>query len=98
MKVYHVELEQDEGWYIGRVLERPGVTTQGRSLDELVYMVRDAIDLMWGERQVQLELIAAPNIKGSERLHRPTMRKNPLRPVKRTKSSSQSRAAGLPIS
>lgn len=70
VKVYHVELTQDDDWYIGRVLERPGVTTQGRSLDELVYMVRDAINLMWGERNVQLELIASPKIRGRGRTRR----------------------------
>lgn len=67
MKVYHVKLQQDDGWYIGRVLERDGVTTQGRNLDELVFMIRDAIDLMWGERNVQLELIASPEIRGRGR-------------------------------
>ena len=56
MKLYHVLVEQDEGWFIGRVLERDGITTQGRTLDELIYMVRDAIELMWNERRVQLEL------------------------------------------
>jgi predicted RNase H-like HicB family nuclease len=55
--VYHVKVEFDDGWYIGRVLERPGITTQGRTLDELVAMVRDAIDRMWGEKKVSLELI-----------------------------------------
>ena len=67
LKVYHIEVTQDDGWYIGRVLERPGITTQGRSLDELVYMVRDAIKLMWGERNVQLELIASPKVRGRSR-------------------------------
>ena len=57
MKVYHVQVEQEDKWFIGRVLEREGITTQGRSLDELVYMVRDAIQLMWNERVVQLELL-----------------------------------------
>lgn len=57
MKVYHVQVEQEDAWFIGRVLEREGVTTQGRSLDELVYMVRDAIGLMWNEKNVQLELV-----------------------------------------
>ena len=57
MKLYHVLIEQDGRWYIGRVLERDGITTQGRSLDELVYMVRDAIALMWDEKDVQLELV-----------------------------------------
>lgn len=57
MKIYHVSVEQEDDWFIGRVLERDGVTTQGRSLDELVYMLRDAIELMWDERNVQLELL-----------------------------------------
>ena len=57
MKIYHVQVKQEDGWFVGRVLEREGVTTQGRSLDELVFMVRDAIELMWSEKDVQLELI-----------------------------------------
>lgn len=57
MKLYHVLIEQDDDWFIGRVLEREGVTTQGRSLDELVFMLRDAIALMWREKHVQLELL-----------------------------------------
>ena len=57
MTIYHVSVEQEDDWLIGRVLERPGVTTQGRSLDELVFMLRDAIALMWDERDVQLELL-----------------------------------------
>jgi predicted RNase H-like HicB family nuclease len=57
MKLYHVQIEQEDDWFIGRVLEREGVTTQGRSLDELVFMLRDAIFLMWREKDVQLELL-----------------------------------------
>ncbi|HVX83494.1 MAG TPA: type II toxin-antitoxin system HicB family antitoxin [Phycisphaerae bacterium] len=56
MKLYHVLVEQEDQWFIGRVLEREGVTTQGRTLDELLFMVRDAIELMWGEKDVELEL------------------------------------------
>ncbi len=57
MSHYHVLVEQEDGWYVGRVLERAGVTTQGRTLDELVLMVRDAIEAMWDERAVRLELV-----------------------------------------
>jgi len=60
MKLYHVSVLREDGWYIGRVLERPGVTTQGRTLDELVDMLRDAIELMWSEPEVHLELILSP--------------------------------------
>lgn len=57
MKLYHVAVHREDKWYVGRVLGRAGVTTQGRSLDELVEMLRDAIQLMWSEVEVQLELI-----------------------------------------
>ncbi|MFA7238297.1 MAG: type II toxin-antitoxin system HicB family antitoxin [Phycisphaeraceae bacterium] len=63
MKLYHVAVEQEDDWFVGRVLERPGITTQGQSLDELVYMVQDAIREMWDERQVQLELILPAEMK-----------------------------------
>ena len=53
IKLYHVRVEKDDGWFVGQVLERPGITTHGRSLDELVFMVRDAIKLMWDETDVQ---------------------------------------------
>jgi predicted RNase H-like HicB family nuclease len=57
MKLYHVTVEKEGRWFVGRVLERNGITTQGRSLDELVFMVRDAIYLMWGDATVELELL-----------------------------------------
>ncbi|MEW6251662.1 MAG: hypothetical protein AB1716_13540 [Planctomycetota bacterium] len=57
MRSYHVAVAREGRWYVGRVLERPGVTTQGRTLDELVIMVRDAIETLWSERSVQLELL-----------------------------------------
>jgi predicted RNase H-like HicB family nuclease len=63
MKLYHVAVEQENNWFIGRVLERPGVTTQGRTLDELVFMVRDAISATWDEDDVQLELILPAGVK-----------------------------------
>ena len=61
MKLYHVAVHREDDWYIGRVLERSGVTTQGRTLDELVSMLRDAIKALWGETHVQLELVLAPD-------------------------------------
>lgn len=67
MKLYHVAIKQGEGWYVGRVLERPGVNTQGRTLDELVFMVRDAIKELWNESDVSLELVVSPETKVSRR-------------------------------
>jgi len=61
MKLYHVAVHREDQWYIGRVLERSGVTTQGRTLDELVSMLRDAIEALWSEEDVRLELVLAPD-------------------------------------
>ena len=66
MMPYHVAVHREDDWYIGRVLERPGVTTQGRTLDELVKMLRDAIEVMWAEKVVQLELVLTP-VRAPER-------------------------------
>lgn len=62
MTLYHVVVHREDKWYIGRVLERSGVTTQGQTLDELVSMLRDAIEALWDERDVQLELVLAPSV------------------------------------
>lgn len=63
MTLYHVSIEQEDGWFIGRVLERHGITTQGQTLDELVFMTRDAIAQMWDEHDVQLEMILPATVK-----------------------------------
>lgn len=71
VNVYHVKVAQDDGWYVGRVLERPGITTQGRTLDELVVMLRDAIESMWDERDVVLELV----VPAAQKAKRPRAKK-----------------------
>ncbi len=79
MKLYHVAVHREDGWYIGRVLERSGVTTQGRTLDELVEMLRDAIEAMWAEKDMQLELVLAPD--RSPRAKRSAARSRKPRPL-----------------
>ena len=69
MKTYHVRIEQDEGWFCAQCLEEPGVITEARNLDELVWMLRDAIALFNDEPKtvpVQLELIIPPSSEGTE--------------------------------
>jgi predicted RNase H-like HicB family nuclease len=81
MKLYHVLVEQEERWFIGRVLERGGVTAQGRSLDELVFMLRDAIKLMWDEEDVQLEFLIPGSVVTSferRKSRRPATRRRKL--------------------
>jgi predicted RNase H-like HicB family nuclease len=92
MKLYHVLVEQDEGWYIGHVMDREGVTTQGRTLDELLFMLRDAIELMWNEKGVQLELsISGKTLSTFERKSRRPARRQ--RPAKRPLRSARRQVA-----
>jgi predicted RNase H-like HicB family nuclease len=62
MKVLHVSVEQDEGWFIAQGLEEPGVITQGRTLDEIVTNVRDVISLMFDRKDVDIELLLSSRL------------------------------------
>lgn len=43
---FTLEYWTDDGWYVGRLLEIPGVFSQGETLDELQENIRDAYQLM----------------------------------------------------
>jgi predicted RNase H-like HicB family nuclease len=45
-RAYTLEYWQDEGWYVGRLREVPGVFSQGKTLGELEDNVRDAYQLL----------------------------------------------------
>ena len=49
----HFTLEYwiDEGWYVGRMKEVPGVFSQGETLDELEKNIREAYKLMIEEEE-----------------------------------------------
>ncbi len=57
MHVLHVQVQREGKWYVAQGLEEPGVITQGHTLDEIVRNVREVMELMFGARQVQIELI-----------------------------------------
>ena len=46
VKHFTLEYWGDEGWYVGRLKEIPGVFSQGESLEELEENIRDAYHLM----------------------------------------------------
>jgi predicted RNase H-like HicB family nuclease len=62
MKVLHVSVEQDDGWFIAQGLEEPGVITQGRTLDEIVANVREVIELMFERKDVDIELLLSSRL------------------------------------
>ena len=43
---FTLDFWQDEGWYVGKLREVPGVFSQGESLEELKVNIQDAYDLM----------------------------------------------------
>jgi predicted RNase H-like HicB family nuclease len=46
LKHFTLEYWIDEGWYVGRLKEIPGVFSQGETLEELEDNIRDAYKLM----------------------------------------------------
>lgn len=50
----HFTLEYwiDEGWYVGRLKEVPGVFSQGETLEELEENIKEAYHLMMAEEEV----------------------------------------------
>jgi predicted RNase H-like HicB family nuclease len=47
--VFTLEYWLDEGWYVGRLREVPGVFSQGETLEDLETSIRDAYQLMLEE-------------------------------------------------
>lgn len=46
MRQFDVIIERDqEGWFVGSVAQLPGCHTQGRSLDELMQRMQEAVEL-----------------------------------------------------
>ena len=43
---FTLDFWQDEGWYVGKLREVPGVFSQGESLEDLKINIQDAYDLM----------------------------------------------------
>ena len=51
LRHFTLEYWVDEGWYVGRLKEIPGVFSQGESLKELEENIRDAYHLMTEEEK-----------------------------------------------
>jgi predicted RNase H-like HicB family nuclease len=51
-RAFTLEYWQDQGWYVGRLREVPGVFSQGETLAELEDNVRDAYQLLLEDEPV----------------------------------------------
>ena len=63
MKVYHVIVEQSEGWLAAHALEDDSVHTQGRTLDEITVNIRDVAYLICGDKDIHVELVVPSDVK-----------------------------------
>ena len=59
---FTLEYWLDDGWYVGRLKEVPGVFSQGESLEELEENIRDAYRLMAEEET----LISHPGMQAKD--------------------------------
>jgi predicted RNase H-like HicB family nuclease len=46
---FTLEHWQDDGWYVGKIKEIPGIFSQGETLEELIDNIMEAYDLMMDE-------------------------------------------------
>jgi len=46
MKRFTLEYWEDEGWYVGRLVEIPGIFSQGETLERLKENIQDAYEMM----------------------------------------------------
>lgn len=51
---FTLEYWQDDGWYVGKLKQVPGVFSQGETLQELEENIRDAYQMMMQEEQENL--------------------------------------------
>ena len=45
-RTFTLEYWQDDGWYVGRLKEVPGIFSQGETLDELEANIQDAYKMV----------------------------------------------------
>ncbi|HEX4590647.1 MAG TPA: type II toxin-antitoxin system HicB family antitoxin, partial [Gemmataceae bacterium] len=59
--------KEDEGWYVVRVLDFPGINTQGRTLRDARSMVKDAIQTKVECNLEEGRQLPKPNPKATDR-------------------------------
>jgi predicted RNase H-like HicB family nuclease len=52
MRQFTLEFWKDEDWYVGRLLEVPGVFSQGETIEELKKNIQDAYRMIIGSEDV----------------------------------------------
>jgi len=63
MKIYHVIVEQSEGWLAAHALEDDRVHTQGKTLDEITANIRDVAQTLCGDKEIHVELVIPSSVR-----------------------------------
>jgi len=50
MQTYHVALEEEDGWFVVQCVELPGAISQGRTREEALANIKEAIELLLEHR------------------------------------------------
>ena len=62
-RFFTLEYWQDDGWFVGKLKEIPGVFSQGKTLDELKENITDAYRMMLDEYNAEDKHYNAQNIE-----------------------------------
>ena len=62
LRNFTLEYWIDDGWYVGRLKEVPGVFSQGESMEELEENIRDAYQMMMADEEAE----SRPNVHTKE--------------------------------
>ena len=54
-RFFTLEYWMDDGWYVGKLKEVPGVFSQGATLDELKINIKEAYRLVLESSELQIE-------------------------------------------
>lgn len=60
--MYRIAVEQEDDWFCLSAVNDPQVYTQAKSLDEAIFMVREVVSLLYGEKHIQIELVVPPDV------------------------------------
>jgi predicted RNase H-like HicB family nuclease len=57
----------EDGWFLARVLDFPGVLSQGRSIEQARTMIKDALCQMADHKLEQSETLPRPNARARDK-------------------------------
>ena len=62
VKIYHIQIEADDEWYVLNAVEDEAVFSQARTLDEAVLMMRKVLAKRRGDKDAELRLLVPADL------------------------------------